>query len=99
MCRVGDVLPGVLDSLGITGRMEEARLLEEWTEIVGDAVSKRSRPEGLHQGVLVVEVENNVWMQEIQFHRQEIAERVRERFPGLKLKGIRLRLERKRGEE
>ena len=97
--RVGDILPGVLSSIGMDEKMEEAKLLKEWPEIVGEAVARRSAPRCIIKGQLYIEVENSAWMQEIRFHQGKILERIKERFPGLKLKGIRLGLQRKRDEE
>jgi len=96
---IGDILPGVFKRLGLEEKIEEGKLIGAWPAIVGETVSKRSRPRGIKRGILVVEAENNVWMQEIRFHQSEILDRIRERFPKLRVKGIRLELERERGEE
>ncbi|UCF04514.1 MAG: DUF721 domain-containing protein [bacterium] len=94
--RVGAILPGVLRNLGLEGKMEETRLLQQWPEIVGEAVSRRSRPREIRRGLLFIEVADNVWMQEIRFHQKEILARIKECFPKLALKGIRLELDKKR---
>lgn len=96
---VGDILPGVFKRLGLEEKVEEGKLLGVWPEIVGETVSKRSRLRGITRGILVVQVENNVWMQEIRFHQTEILKKIKERFPKLTIKGIRLELERERGQE
>ncbi len=93
---VRDVLPGVLKSLGLDERMDEARLLKDWSGVVGEAIFRHSRPRKIRGGRLLVEVENNVWMQEIRFHQGEILEKIQKMFPRLGLKGIRFELERKR---
>lgn len=94
--QVRDILPEVFRGLGIEARIEEVRLGEEWASVVGELVASRSRPGEIRDGTLFVEVENNVWMQEIRFHRKKMIERIRERFPGLGVKGIRLVIERER---
>lgn len=93
---VGDIIPEVLRGLGLDAKMEEARLLRQWPDIVGEAVSRRSRPKEIRRGLLVIEVENNVWMQEIRFHQKEILSRIGKLFPKLRLKGMRVELERKK---
>jgi predicted nucleic acid-binding Zn ribbon protein len=97
--RVGDILPDVLKRLRVAEKTEEVKLLHEWPEIVGEAVSRRSQPLAVRKGLLVIAVENSAWMQEIRFHQKELLERVRQRHPKLKVKGIRLVLERERDEE
>lgn len=96
---IGDILPGVFKSLGLEEKVEEGKLIDAWPEIVGEAVSKRSRPRAVKRGTLVVGVENNVWMQEIRFHQTKILERIRKRFPKINVKEIRLELERERGQQ
>lgn len=91
---VGEILPGVLKGLGLEERLEEKRLRQEWAKIVGESVSQRCRPGAIRKGTLVVAVANNVWMQELQFHRKRIVAKIGEIFPGLQIKNIRLKLER-----
>ncbi len=97
--RVGDVIPVVLKRLGLEGKMQEAELLRDWDVIVGEAVSKRCRPVGVRGGLLFIEAESNVWMQEISFRRHEILKRIKARFPGVRIKGIRIGIEREREAE
>jgi len=97
--RVGDLLPGVLKGLGLEGRLEEGRLREEWPRIVGEAIAERSRPRTVRGSTLVIGVVNNVWMNEIQFHRSEIVRKIRREFPSLEIEDIRLKLERERERE
>jgi predicted nucleic acid-binding Zn ribbon protein len=95
--RVGNILPGLLKGLGLDRKMEEVRLFRRWPEIVGAAIASRSRPREIKRGELVIEVENNVWMQEIRFHENAIIERVAKEFPRIELSGIRLTLKKERG--
>jgi len=97
--RVGDLLTGVLKGLGLEGKLEEGRLREQWPRIVGEAIARRSRPTTVRGATLIIEVENNVWMNEIQFHRSEIIRKIHEEFPTLKIDDIRLKLERERERE
>ena len=97
--RVGDLLKGALKGLGLEGRLDEGRLREQWPLIVGAAIAGRSRPLTVRGATLIVEVENNVWMNEIQFHRSEIVRKIRAEFPSLKIEDIRLKLERERERE
>ncbi|MBU8922807.1 MAG: DUF721 domain-containing protein [Bacteroidales bacterium] len=92
------ILPKVFRAMGLESRIEAVRLRAEWVEVVGETVAARCRPGDVHEGTLFVMVENNVWMQEIRFHQDRIIRRIRERFPGLGVRGIRLFIERERNE-
>jgi predicted nucleic acid-binding Zn ribbon protein len=95
--RVGDILPRVLEIMGLDDKFEEARLLRGWAEVVGPVIATKSRPRMLRDGILFIEVENSVWMQELWFHQQQILDRIRKEYPKVEVKGIRLEVERKNG--
>ena len=97
--KVGDILPEVMKGLGLDSKMRESQLIRQWPEIVGATVASRSRPVVVRKSVLLVEVENNAWMQEIRFHQRRIVDRIQKKFPELKVEGLRLVLEREREAE
>jgi predicted nucleic acid-binding Zn ribbon protein len=97
--KVGDILPGVMKGLGLDAKLREAELVQQWTALVGKAMAARSKPIGIKDHVLLVEIGNNAWMQEIRFHQREIIARIREDFPELGVEGLRLMLEREREAE
>lgn len=96
---IGDIIPAVFRNLGIAGRLEEARLVEEWDRIVGDLLAERSNPVEVREGVLLIEVCDNAWMQELRFHQNRIIAKIHERFPKLGVTEIRLRMKRAGSEE
>ena len=91
--RVGEILPRVLELMGLDDKFEEARLIQGWAEVVGPVIAQRSRPRVLRDGILFIEVENSVWMQELWFHQRQIIERLKKEFPKVEVKGIRLEIE------
>lgn len=96
---IGDIIPAVLRILGLEGRMDEGRLVKDWSLIVGDLLASKSSPLEIRDGVLTVEVRDNSWMQEIRFHQKRIIEKINDRFPDLGVTAIRLRMERVRDGE
>ena len=96
--RTGDILHRVLKNMGLEGRMDEVRLRAEWADVVGETVASRCRPGEVRGGILFILVENNVWMQEIRFHQETIMKRIRNRFPGLKVREVRMLIEREKSE-
>jgi predicted nucleic acid-binding Zn ribbon protein len=91
--RVGEILPRVLELMGLDDKFEEARLIQGWAEVVGPVIANRSRPRMLRDGILFIEVESSVWMQELWFHQRQIIERIKKEFPKVEVKGIRLEIE------
>jgi predicted nucleic acid-binding Zn ribbon protein len=57
---------------GITDEIRASRLLTEWTDLVGPKISARTRPSGVYDRVLVVEVASSAWLQELNLLRAQI---------------------------
>jgi predicted nucleic acid-binding Zn ribbon protein len=74
--RVGELLPGVLEGLGLGGALTAAAALAAWRRVVGERMARVADARSLAGGVLTVEVESSVWMQEIGFHKVRILKRL-----------------------
>jgi hypothetical protein len=92
--KVGDILPRVLEIMGLGDRFEEAKLMEGWARVVGEVVAKKSRPRAVKEGILYIGVESSVWMQELWYRQKQIIERIAKEFPKVRITGIRLEIER-----
>ena len=57
---------------GITDEIRASRLLTEWTELVGPKISARTRPSGVFERVLVIEVASSAWMHELNLLKAQI---------------------------
>ena len=62
---VSDVLTELLESLGLTQRMDARDLLIRWPEVVGEKVARFSRAVHIEAGVLTIQADNAVWRQEL----------------------------------
>jgi len=52
----------------------------EWTAVVGTTIAAHARPAQLRRGVLVVTVDGADWMQELQYAKRELCERLNARL-------------------
>ena len=57
---------------GITDEVRARRVLTEWTELVGPKIASRTRPDGVYERTLVVEVASSAWLQELNLLRTQI---------------------------
>lgn len=80
MKRVGSIIEKVMDNLGLSKRYHEQKAILLWDEIVGERIAKRAKPLYTRDGTLVVEVENSTWMNELQFLRREIIEKLNKKL-------------------
>jgi len=74
--RVGDVLPRVFRTLGITDEVARQEALVRWTEIVGDRIAEVTSATSVSRGVLFVRVVSSGWMTELNLMRHDILRRL-----------------------
>ena len=77
---VGDVLRAALGRLPDAQRLADHAVWTEWPGVVGPVLARHARPERLRRGVLVVAVDSAEWMQELQFLKHELRERLNVRL-------------------
>jgi len=78
--RLGDVLRAALDRLPFARKLDDYALWSHWDAVVGPTVALHARPEHVQRGVLVVSVDAPEWMQELQFLKHELRERLNARL-------------------
>jgi predicted nucleic acid-binding Zn ribbon protein len=73
---LGDALRALVQSLGIEKQVEQYKVFEIWNNVVGEQVAKVAQPERIHNGVLIVSVNNAPWRSELTFKKREILEKI-----------------------
>ena len=79
--QIGPVLDEWLAGLKLESRFQAARATDEWGAVVGPEVERRTRPVGVRDGELLVEVQGAVWMGHLAVLRQGILEALNRRLP------------------
>jgi predicted nucleic acid-binding Zn ribbon protein len=74
--KLGEVLDKSLKRLDPSGRLGEYGVWPIWNETVGDTVARNAQPEKIRQGTLFVKVSSPVWMQQLQYMKDTIAEKL-----------------------
>lgn len=78
--RLGDVLRAALARLPLAAPLADYELWTHWDAVVGPTLARHAQPLRLRRGVLSVEVDSAGWMQEIQFLKQDLRERLNARL-------------------
>ena len=73
---LGDALRLLVRSLGIEHQVEQYKIFDIWTEVVGEQVAKVATPQRIHNGILIVSVSNAPWRSELTFRKKEILEKI-----------------------
>lgn len=74
---VAKILSLALKRYGLEKKVAQYAFVQHWSEIVGPEVAKRTKPESIHRGVLMVRVTNSVWAQELSMRRSEFLARLK----------------------
>jgi len=78
---VASLMPGILGKLRMDKRQGEAEILRVWRHLIDPAVTAHAQPVGLNKGTLFVNVDSNVWLDEIvRYRRKEILDRLQTSF-------------------
>ncbi len=73
---LGKVLHPYIQRSGLALKIRENRLIEAWEQIVGKGVAEATEPARLQNRTLQVKVANSVWMQQLQFHKKLMIQKV-----------------------
>lgn len=67
---LGTVLGGVIDSLGLRTRINEARVVEGWAILAGPQINAVTHSAWVKDGKLYVKITSAAWRQELHLQRQ-----------------------------
>ena len=74
---LAEALQSYLKKAGLVKRIGQARVLEDWAELVGPQIAKVTQPESVGaDGVLRVRVATPAWANELQMMTQQILARL-----------------------
>lgn len=80
MDRFGEVLSNSLKRLELSPRLDQYRVWPIWNEVVGKTIANNAQPQKIRNGTLSVKVTSPVWMHQLQFMKEMIAEKLNERL-------------------
>jgi hypothetical protein len=75
-----DAVTAALDLHGITEQVRAGRVVTEWTELVGPKIAQRTRPDGIVDRILWVEVATSSWLHELNLLRPQLTRGLLERL-------------------
>jgi len=85
---VADVLGDVLQRVDPEKQMRAYRLWSFWNDEVGATIARRAQPARVRNGILFVTVATHSWMQELQFMKDTIRDRLNARLGAALIRDI-----------
>lgn len=90
---VADALAKVMNSLGLSERLNEAQIAQAWKEIVGEFLAAQSAPTRLQKGVLIVSVLQPTVHFELERNwKRPIIEKLKARFGAKMIRDVKFRI-------
>jgi predicted nucleic acid-binding Zn ribbon protein len=90
---VTDLVPKVMQKLGLGERLRESEILGAWEALVGEFIAAHSCPIALRDGILYVHVLQPALHYELdRITRPEILRKLKRRFGGKVIRDLRFRL-------
>jgi hypothetical protein len=75
------LMPTVLKGIGLERKQSDLEILKVWNHLMDPLVVAHARPVGLAKGTLFVNVDSNVWLDEIvRYRRRDILRLLRHSF-------------------
>ena len=91
--RSGELLPKLMQRLGLRERLQETEVIEAWAKIVGDFIAAHSAPVALREGVLYVRVLQPALHYELeQVSKIDILRKLNQRFGSKTIRDVRFRI-------
>ena len=88
-----ELLPKIMQRLGLRERLHETEVIDAWSKIVGDFIAAHSAPVALREGLLYVRVLQPALHYELeQVSKIEILRKLKKRFGSKTIRNIRFRL-------
>lgn len=88
------VMPGLMRKFGIAPDYWQEKLTNDWSQIVGPAVAKHTRPGKLEAVSLTVYVDNSVWLHELkQVGYKPLLEKLQKKYGPEKIRHMKLLLD------
>jgi predicted nucleic acid-binding Zn ribbon protein len=88
-----DLLPKLMQRLGLRERLHETEVIDAWSKIVGDFIAAHSAPVALRDGILYVRVLQPALHYELdQVSKIEILRKLKQRFGSKTIRDVRFRL-------
>ena len=88
-----DVLPKLMQRLGLRERLRETEVIDAWSKIVGDFIAAHSTPVALREGILYVRVLQPALHYELeQISKSEILRKLKQRFGIKTIRDVRFRV-------
>jgi predicted nucleic acid-binding Zn ribbon protein len=73
---IGNLINSVLHQLGLDKKIKQFEIVDLWSNIVGEQISKVTKAETIKDGKLYVSVEHPTWRNELLYLKKELIDKI-----------------------
>jgi len=89
---LNEIVSGIFHDSPTHGRKDLFMIHTIWHKAVGEKIAENTLPQTIRKNILFVTVSNSVWMQELQFLKDQIREKINKDLPTLTIHDIRFKI-------
>ena len=89
---VGSILERVFSSLNLGIKVKQYQIWDVWDGVVGEAIARQAQPHQIRNMVLWVTVSSSTWMQQLEFMKKQIVNRLNHSIGEEVIKDIHFRI-------
>ena len=89
---VGSILERIFSNLNLGIKVKQYQLWDVWEGVVGEAIARQAQPHQIRNMVLWVTVSSSTWMQQLEFMKKQMVNRLNERIGEKVITDIRFRI-------
>lgn len=90
---LADTLRQLLKKKHYGKAIKQQQIFENWPKLVGNALAKKTKPKRIAQNTLWVAVEHSSWIQELQFLKEPLLNKLAKLYPHSGIQKIRFVLD------
>ncbi|MBN1957092.1 MAG: DUF721 domain-containing protein [Desulfuromonadales bacterium] len=88
---VGSLISAMMGQPGFGEQITRHQAWLIWDQLVGEQIAARARPRKIRRGILEVQVDHPVWMQQLHMLKPQILKKIHDRIPNAGITDIYLR--------
>ncbi|MEA3328395.1 MAG: DUF721 domain-containing protein [Candidatus Omnitrophota bacterium] len=91
--QIGKTVNRIIKNISLPKRSIGGRVLQLWPEVAGRKIGRHTRPAGVKNGRLTINVDGSVWLYELtQRHRKRLLKKLQKRMGNEALAEIRFKI-------
>lgn len=87
--KIKNILDPILARTGLKWRVKEQKIIEGWKHIVGADMARNTEAVKFRGGILYIKVSNSTWMQQLQFLKKMIIDKLQGEIKDISIDDIR----------